>query len=74
MVCKDIHVRKRSLHDEDNPLLDHASITPAERILLAWELTLQAWRIQGGTDAEPRLQKHVVRVLRRGEAGLGPRE
>lgn len=65
MARKNVQVRKRSLHDEDNPLLDHVSLTPEERIELAWQLTLQGWRIQGRTDAEPRLSRHTVRVLRR---------
>ena len=65
MARKDIRIRKRSLHDEDNPLLDHASLTMAERVALVWELTVQAWWIQGRTDAEPRLSRDSIRVLRR---------
>ncbi len=60
-----IQVRKRSLHDEDNPLLDHQSLTMAERIALVWDLTVQAWQFQMNTDAEPRISKDVVRIFRR---------
>ena len=64
MDRKDIEVRKRSLHDEDNPLLDHASLTMAERIALAWDLSLLAWQIENGSDGEPQFSKDSVRVVR----------
>ncbi len=51
---------------------DHAYIrglTPVERVLMVWPLTLQAWAFaQGksgeGENGEPRLRRHVVRVVR----------
>jgi hypothetical protein len=40
------------------------SLTPAERMAMVWPLTLQAWEFKEGFDHEPRLQRHVVRVVR----------
>ena len=40
-------------------------LTPAERMELVWPLTLQAWSFMQGTEGEPRLQRHAVRVVRR---------
>jgi hypothetical protein len=48
---------------EDNSYVD--SLGPAERMKMVWQLTLQAWAYQGLRD-EPRLQRDVVRVIRRG--------
>jgi hypothetical protein len=48
---------------EDHSYLD--SLGPAERMKMVWQLTLQAWAYQGLRD-EPRLQRDVVRVIRRG--------
>jgi hypothetical protein len=64
---RDVSIRKRSLHDEDDPTEMHASLSPAERIELSWQLTLDAWEIQGIKEV-PRLARHAVRVLRRGES------
>ena len=66
MTARIVRVTKRSLHDEDDPLRAHENLTPSERVALVWELTLQAWAIQGRGDAEPRLARHIVRVYRRG--------
>jgi hypothetical protein len=61
---KKIPVRKRSLHGpEENDLKDK---TPAERIGMMWQLTLDAWSFKEKLDAEPRLQRHVVVLKRRG--------
>jgi hypothetical protein len=43
-----------------------AGLSPAERIALVWPLTLQAWAFLQGTEDEPRLRRHVVRVVRGG--------
>ena len=59
-----IQVRKRALHDpEEDDLKDK---TPAERIGMMWQLTLDAWSFKEKLDAEPRLQRHVVVLKRRG--------
>lgn len=58
-------VRVKNLHEraEDADLED---TTPAERLSMMWQLTLDAWAFKGETLAEPRLPRHVVR-LQRGE-------
>jgi hypothetical protein len=61
---KKIPVKKRSLHDpEENELKDKS---PAELIGMMWQLTLDAWSFKEKLDAEPRLQRHVVVLKRRG--------
>jgi hypothetical protein len=46
---------------------DVADMTPGERLGLMWQLALDAWAFQGDSDdAESGLQRHVVRVRRRG--------
>ena len=45
---------------------DVAQLTVEQRLELMWQLARDAWAFKGGTpDAEPRLQRHVVRVYRR---------
>ena len=44
---------------------DLAGTTPAERIAMVWPMTLDAWAFLGDPGAESRLQRHVVRVVRR---------
>jgi hypothetical protein len=39
--------------------------TPAERLAMMWQLTLDAWAFKGEPIAELRLPRHIVRVLRR---------
>lgn len=54
------------------PLTDHATdrdlptTTQAERLAVMWQLTLDAWAFTGAPDAQSRLQRHVVRLVRRG--------
>jgi len=56
-------VRVSGLHDpEDDAYL--RSLSPEERIAMVWPLTLQAWAFKEGLDHEPRLQRHIVRVIR----------
>lgn len=40
--------------------------TPEECISMMWELTRNTWAFMGHADAEPRLQRHLIRVVRRG--------
>jgi hypothetical protein len=42
------------------------SMTPEQRLEMMWPLTLEAWRFMGIPVDELRLQRHVVRVVRRG--------
>lgn len=43
---------------------DLENTTAAERIAMMWQLTLDAWAFTGTADAESRLPRHVVRVIR----------
>ena len=38
--------------------------TPAERLLMVWPLTLTAWSFKEPNVVQPRLQRHVARVIR----------
>jgi hypothetical protein len=56
-------VRVSGLHDpEDDAYV--RSLSPAERVAMVWPLTLAAWAFKEGLGIEPRLQRHVVRVVR----------
>ena len=37
--------------------------TPADRILMVWPLTLVAWEFKEPNAVQPRLQRHVVRIV-----------
>ena len=52
------------LHDQ-NTETGLEDTTPAERIDMMWQLALDAWAFMGEPIAEPGLQRHIVRVLRR---------
>jgi hypothetical protein len=39
--------------------------TPVERLLMVWPLTLTAWEFKEPNVVQPRLQRHVARVVRR---------
>ena len=45
---------------------DMRSKSPAERIEVMWQLALDAWAFMGEPVSEPRLPRHVTRVLRGG--------
>lgn len=57
-------VRISRLQDQDRTD-DLQSTTPAERLAMMWQLTLDAWAFKGERLAELRLPRHIVRVLRR---------
>jgi len=60
------HVRVTSLQQQDRFNRDDVSrTTPAERLQMMWQLTLDAWAFKGEPVAELRLPRHIVRVLRR---------
>ena len=46
---------------------DLRSTTPAQRIEMMWQLTLDAWAFKGEPVAEFPLQRDIVRVIRLGE-------
>jgi hypothetical protein len=41
------------------------SLSPAQRLEMMWQLTLDAWAFAGGTIAESRLPRHIVHIYRR---------
>ena len=40
------------------------SLSPAERLGMMWQLTLDAWSFTGAPDAESRLPRHIVSIHR----------
>lgn len=62
---RNIRVRKRQLHEqvvED----DLKGMPPQVLIGMMWQLALNAWAFKEHLDAEPRLQRHVVVLKKRG--------
>lgn len=57
-------MRKLRLGDPDPRA--PAGATPEECIGMMWELTRNTWAFMGHADAEPRLQRHLIRVVSRG--------
>jgi len=54
----------KRLHDQEKDLYIK-NLSPAERVEMVWQLTLQAWAFKEGLDYEPGLRRDVVRVIRR---------
>ena len=61
---KEVKVRVTKLRDHGTSS-DLASSTPEERWEMMWELAKDAWAFKGEPVDESRLQRHIVRVLRR---------
>lgn len=61
---RDWPVRMYRLGEEPGDDLS-AVTTPAERLAMMWQLTLDAWTLSGAT-IEPRLPRHVACVVRGG--------
>jgi hypothetical protein len=59
---RNIKIRKTSFKDETDDL---KNTTPEERWAMMWQLALDAWAFKGEPVAEPKLQRHIVRVFRR---------
>ena len=64
MVVKATEIRVLNLQDRAD-VYDFSRTTPAERLQMMWQLTLDAWAFKGEPIAELRLPRHIVRVLRR---------
>ena len=59
-------IRVSNLREQDrSDIQDLSKTTPAERLEMMWQLTLDAWAFKGDPVAELRLPRHIVRVLRR---------
>ena len=66
MVVRATEIRISNLQDQDQfEFEDLARTTPAERLQMMWQLTLDAWAFKGEPVVELRLPRHIVRVLRR---------
>jgi hypothetical protein len=61
---RNILVRKNSLHNADGDDLKDKS--PEQLLRMMWQLALNAWSFKENLNAEPRLQRHVVVLKRRG--------
>ena len=58
-------VVKTTLQDrDDRGIIPDAS--PAERMAMVWQMTLDAWAFMDPASAKSEFQRHVVRVERRG--------
>jgi hypothetical protein len=58
-----IRITKLSDQGRENDL---EGTTPAQRLEMMWQLALDAWAMMGEPVVEPRLPRHVVRLVRRG--------
>lgn len=64
MPTETTNVRVSTLR-EQNQTEDLLKTTPAERLQMMWQLTLDAWAFKGEPIAELRLPRHIVRIQRR---------
>jgi len=60
-VNRDI-VTLKKLSDKDDGFVD---ASPQERISMVWELTKEAWNIKDRMDVEERLQRDVVKLIKK---------
>ncbi len=58
-----VSIERKSLKADSSP---PSAATPAERLLMVWPLTIEAWAMQGEDIAQSRLPRHVVHLERRG--------
>ncbi len=50
--------------EDEGSVTDVEHLTPEERVMMVWTLTLQAWMFKEGRVDEPRLRRDVVRTIR----------
>ena len=43
----------------------YVEASPAQRILMVWEITKDTWAFMGNKDVERRLQRHIAKFIRR---------
>lgn len=67
-VAERSRMRVRILRQsDDSSSTDVAERTASERLAMMWQLARDAWTFKGDPEhAESRLQRHAVRVRRRG--------
>ena len=58
-----VTIERMRLGEESSP---PTAATSAERLMMVWPLTIEAWAMQGEGIAQSRLPRHVVHVERRG--------
>jgi hypothetical protein len=61
---KRLVARKVTLADQGSDA-EYNDLTPEQRILLVWPLTLTAWRFKEPNGVQQRLPRHVACVERR---------
>ena len=55
----------RNFREQERAEQDYwKSLTPAERLDMMWQLTLDVWSFTGTRVAESRLQRHIVSIHR----------
>jgi hypothetical protein len=65
MAVRSAEIRVTNLQNQNRAdAQDCSKTTPAERVQMMWQLTLDAWTFKGEPVAELRLPRHIVRVLR----------
>lgn len=64
VVGRNRQIKVTKLSEQTNDF-DLRNTTPEERWAMMWQLALDAWAFKGEPIAEPRLQRHIVRVFRR---------
>ena len=65
MATNTSEIRVSNLHAQDqSDSQDLSKTTPAERLQMMWQLTLDAWAAKGEPVIEP-LQRNIVCVSRR---------
>jgi len=63
-----ITIRKASLGSAEEERLDRAfwaQLTPNERLLETWRLSLELWQMKGWDQGESRLHRSITRIVRR---------
>ena len=58
-----MHVVKSTLQEQNDDGYI-ANATPAERMLMVWQLTLDVWAFMDPENAKSEFQRHVIRVQR----------
>jgi len=62
---REIQVRKFKLREPDGAE-DLKDKSPQQLVGMMWQLALDAWAFKENLNAEPRLQRHVVVLNKRG--------
>ena len=62
-VRKDYPVRKTTLERQGTER-DVRDLTPAQRMAMAWTLSVQAWQFKEPTDEERMVRRKIVRTIR----------